>query len=366
MNAHCSWTPKIRISSWLIALGLLVLAPTAQALTTLCVSNSTELRSALLNNASDTLDIRVRSGVYLAGGQQFPFRALDRIATLSGGWSGAAGQCTTQSQNPAATLLDAQGSSSALQMEPVVGATSGALFLSNLSLTGGSSDFGGCLFVDFRQGSFTVVIDRIIVSGCQGSNLFGSAGGAYIRNWSASNITLRNSLISNNQGHTAGGVTVNSDHVDARTFLTNNTIVANASTFAPGAGGFSPPTQEATVGIITLRNNAIVGNQAFGNPVDLSFGQGPASSHVLRNNAVQVINGAANTNSQGTLVTSAPGFVGGGQYQLGSQSPLRNAGISLTVGEAGARDLDFGVRVQGGAIDIGAYEFDGLFGSGFE
>lgn len=366
MNEYTSRVMPAKLLSWIALFSALLLAPAAQALTTLCVSNSTELRSALLNGVKDTLDIRVRSGVYLTGGMQFGFRALDRIATMSGGWGGAPGQCTTQSQNPAATLFDAQGSSSVLQTEPVVGATGGALFLSNLSLTGGSSNLGGCLFVDFRQGSFTVVIDRIIVSGCVGGNLFGSAGGVYIRNISAANITLRNSLISGNQGHTAGGVTVISNHVDARTFLTNNAIVANNATFAPGAGGFSPPTNATTVGIITLRNNAVFDNQASSSPVDMSFPAGPTSSHVLRNNAVQIINGAANTNSQGTVVTSNPGFVGGGQYQLSAQSPLRNAGIALTAGESGARDLDFGVRVQGGVIDIGAYEFDGLFGNGFE
>lgn len=356
----------VKLLSWLLVLVALLGAPAAQALTTFCVRNSTELRTALLNVVNDTVDIRVRSGVYLAGGQQFPFRARDNLTTMSGGWSGASNQCTTQSQNPAATLLDAQGGSTVLQVERVTGATSGALFLSNLSLTGGSNGaFSGCMDINFSQGSFTVLIDRIIVSGCQASGA-DTAGGVSIRNSSASSITLRNSLISNNQGSRAGGITVQSNHVDARTFLTNNTIVANTTPTSLGAGGISLRRTEPTVGIITLRNNAVFGNQAFGSPMDMAFLAGPPSSHVLRNNGVQVLNGVANTNSLGTVTTNSPGFVGASQYQLMAQSPLRNAGISMSVGEAGARDLDFGERVQGGVIDIGAYEFDRLFGNGFE
>lgn len=355
---------------WIAATILVIcmaFAQPAQALTTICVSNSTELRAALASTTADTVDIRVRSGSYLTGGNYFSWSAFDtHIRSMSGGWTGAAGQCTSQTPNPALTLFDAQGSGYVLRMGQFSGASSGSLFLSNLSLTGGNlaSSSAGCLLVYMSLGNPTVLIDRVVIRGCQHTGGFGT-GAVAIESFTGANITMRNSLIADNQGAWTGGVTVSSNHVDARLFLHNNTIVDNIATTDARGGGFAPFS--TMIGIVTLNNNAILGNLSAGNARDLYFGGGPSSSHVLRNNATQVIIGESWTQSSGTLITTTPGFVSAGNnFRIAAGSPLRNAGIALTTPEIGTRDLDFGLRVQGGSIDIGAYEYDGLFANSFE
>ena len=343
----------------LAAFAALACAP-ASALTVACINNSVQLRDALTQSTSinDDVAIRLRSGFYTTSGNTFELYAEPGFTrSFTGGWNAG---CTLQTQSPTATVIDGGNLNSVLRVNHVGTFTNGSsTFIANLSISGGGDGNGaqGGLVVSAENGTPTVLIERIVVRAC-------TDNGVSIRNGTGANITLRNSLIADNLGNAA--VAVISSVAAANTYLTNNTIVGNRSTTPTLAGGVSRINSTPLAGNIHLRNNAIIGNFASdGSPLDVRFSVGNPSNHQLNNNAVQAF-GDDNFTANNTVMTSTPGFLGSNNFALRATSPLRNAGSTLNVIVVGPQDFDFNSRVLEAAIDIGAYEYEGLFRSSFE
>jgi len=64
--------------------------------------------------------------------------------------------------------------------------------------------------------------------------------------------------------------------------------------------------------------------------------------------------------------TGDPGFVAIGDPHLRSDSILIDSGVANPEGGSGSYDADGAVRVQGPAVDVGAFESDVVFEDGFE
>lgn len=360
-------TVAIRRAPIAFALGALLLAGGAEAATVLCVATSAQLRSASsqANLTDDDVEIRLRNGVYATGGTRFNFLVRTGFTTqVSGGWNAS---CTTQSQNPQATLLDGQLLNTVMFVSGEQTLPAGSFALSNLGITGGRTNSGpaGCLTISVEFGTPAVILDRLVVSGCD--NQFGAGGGIQLSTRTASVIYLRNSLISDSIGtqNGGGGVAVDSAHASANTFITNNTIVGNRSRQSV-AGGFVRTPGSNSAGTVFLRNNAIVGNfNSSGDPDDIEFRSGSAAENQLQNNAFAELFGS-NFTASGSVETSTPRFVGAGNYALRADSALRNAGIAVNTILAGTHDLSFSTRFRESSLDIGAYEYEGLLRSGFE
>jgi hypothetical protein len=174
------------------------------------------------------------------------------------------------------------------------------------------------------------------------------AGGGGAASWAA----LVNCTITNNTAGWAGGILSSK--------ATNCLIANNSATNYGGGSGYS-----------TLVNCTVSGNvlqTGYG-------GTGGGSSHDTLMNCI-VYNNIAPTGSNyysGTMTycctaplaggsgnfTSAPSFVnpGANDFHLQSNSPCINSGDNGFV--TSSTDLDGNARVVGGAVDMGAYEFQG-------
>ncbi len=205
--------------------------------------------------------------------------------------------------------------------------------LNNCVLNNNSSDSGG--------GAIGGVLNGCILS----NNIATDGGGA-------SQSTLNNCILTRNAANNMGGGAW-------RGVLNNCTITAN-SAFVSGGG-----VSEAALNNCTVTSNS----------VNSSIHGGGADASTL-NNCIVFFNMANNVNvvnwSGGTLnysctqplptngianVTSAPLFVAqaASNFRLQANSPCINSGRNLYA-PAGP-DLDGNPRIVGGAVDMGAYEF---------
>ncbi|EEF62075.1 choice-of-anchor Q domain-containing protein [Pedosphaera parvula] len=199
------------------------------------------------------------------------------------------------------------------------------------------------------------------------SNVASNGGGAY-------SGTLDNCMVTGNLATNGGGA--------AFSFLNNCRLSSNsASAFGGGAyyGGY--PSGGLTNCIlagnsaycgggayyVTLNNCTVTANSA-------SYLGGGTAGGTLNNCIIYYNDALTNANADyfGTLnycctvplpnngngnFTKAPLFVDqtGGDFHLQAGSPCINAGLNAYVQES--TDLDGNVRIRGGTVDVGAYEF---------
>lgn len=343
-------------------------APAAAA--TFCVSTPAEFRSAI--DAAETNgqnnEIRIRTGIYPTGGMPFEFSTSGNFSfTVTGGWSGGPGQCTTQLRNPALTVFDGGGSGQVMRIANINSTASAQLYAGNFALTGGSvqNGGGGCLGIVQNVGSPTMQVDRIIVTGCSNLGGAGTGGGVRISKSGPGTIVLSNSNVYDNTADRGAGVALSSVSGDGFVRVVGNTIVDNINQSGNGGAGLFHTNVGTPNGIIELRNNAILRNSSSsGAAADLLIPNGVPGVSAFRN--------ALSVPSQGPLqidsnfIVAEPRFIGASNYRLNSASPLRNAGAELSPSESVGRDLDFRPRVAEGVPDVGAYESAPVFISGFE
>jgi hypothetical protein len=119
--------------------------------------------------------------------------------------------------------------------------------------------------------------------------------------------------------------------------------------------GNEPPTGLFTSGTnIKIYNNTVYNNEYMG--ISVSGGSGEIRNNISYGNGNQNIASGKYTASNN--LTSNPNFVNGGasDFRLQSNSPAINAGVNLVDVPT---DKDGVLRPQGGAYDIGAYEYVG-------
>ncbi len=357
--------PTIAHTAVAVALGLA--AANGHAETTRCVANSAELRSALTMAVNDDLTVRIKVGTYQTGGDAFYAYLRQAYALrISGGWTGAAGECTVQTPNAALTVLDGVNDGFVMSFEHDDSLTTATGEMSNITFTGGVSSNGaaGCLNVYFDQGSPTVLFDRLRIVGCSNGGGGGTGGGLRVRNFAAAKFTLRNSLVALNTADRGAGIALQSNTAGAITYLINNTVVDNASSLANGGAGLFVSGSPTPAGTIELRNNAFASNTA--NAIDNDVFAAINSTGVIGfNNAYGAAPGGLTTDTGEKI--GNPGFRSMNDYRLAADSPLIDAGAPLSPDDAASHDLVFQTRVLGQAPDIGAYESNfAVFRNGFE
>ncbi len=321
---------------------VLTLLPMPASASLYCVSSMTGFQAALSSaglNAQDD-EFRFRSGT-IAVDQQLIFNVLDgHSVTMSGGWGAA---CNAEDGD--VTILDGQGTNGIL----FVNAFSGADFsVRRITFTNAAGDYagaGGALQVN-AAGNLTIESCRFFV------NRHSGGGGAFAV---AANGTMRvrNNLFFANQAVQYGAAEILANGNAA--YITSNTIVANSATDTGPYGGF----WLAGDAHFTLANNLFwVNSGADVNNTTVA---------TLLNNDVTNVAGNPPDASSAHNFSQAPIYAGGlFNFRQSSRSPLVNAGLDNPPGGLTAVDLDGATRIQPPHVDIGAYETDVIFYSGFE
>lgn len=346
------------------ALALLACAQGASA-AIFCVNTAGELIAALntaSNNGADDV-IRIKTGTYetASGANAFGYGSSENFdIALEGGWvTLVTFDCGRRVSDPMATVLSGSGVRRVLRMVTSPG-TSGDMSIENLSISdgnNGSEDGGGLKIGSGGLGTHNIRIERVFFD----SNVAQSfGGGAAIA--TSGIVELRNNLYFGNRSGSNGSAahvsTFHSNSTVVRSFIGNNTVVANScSAGAPGScvGGI----EVFGSGRATVYNNAFFAN-GFS---DVNFAG--ASGDLYFNNLDQF--GGTPVNVLGNVDLDDPLFANvlALDFRLRFESPLRDAGTtSFVLGEVDFADLP---RINGDGVDIGAFENDdAVLRDGFE
>ena len=329
-----------------------------------CVSTGIELRAALMTAAGNVGDneIRIRQGTLTLFDNTLPYEpAKTGNLTVSGGWTGASGQCTNQGRAHT-TVIDGQGNRQLFRIRPT--ATAGGLItISNLTLTGGyraSIVESAALDLSLPAGSSVSAKAEHLIIRDNDENHWG----AVVTLWAggSGSITFRNNLVTGNYAGSYGTIRA---AVAANTtmYFVNNTIADNRRTAYsahPSSG-----LELSGAGTFHLGNNVIVGNRdGQNNPSDVGvlWGQNPLWH--LSCNHIGQLSGTPTEND--STSTGDDVFEAGNGYRPKPGSALINSGDHHAIGGIPVVDLDGNARQQGSQIDRGAYEWKPLFANGFD
>ena len=336
----------------LVLLGLLAAPGISSALTTLCVSNSQQLASALqsVNAGADNLIlIKLRRGTYTPAAGSDGFRmSFDqningRIVEISGGWTGDGSSCSDKNLGAGGTWILGATGGSALRLDLPVGSSNSTVSVSDLSFTAPAGGSGACLRGSVNSTN-RLLIERVRFERCVTPS--GNAGSAVLIN-SGGDVSLRNVVVRGGVGTLTGGINVTTD--GGLTTLNHVSITANRSRQGSNPGGLFVNRMGSAQ--VYLNNSVVYGNVSPGGYSDIdSTGDAYfATSHVhfgtMNGSVVQSENRIGN-----------PGFVSPGNPGLRSDSSLIDEALANVSGGAGTFDVDGLPRIQGGIADIGAHE----------
>jgi CSLREA domain-containing protein len=211
-------------------------------------SGKCSLRAAV--NAADNL------------GRPVQIRLAKRAYTLSLGTS-------LTVANPAGTSIVGHGAAvtsivaAGSRVVDLTGSTqAGLLFLTSLTLTGGTADQGAGLFLDGQGGGATVVLDDVVVSGNTAST---HGGGVYLD--ADNTLYARDSRIVHNTASQGGGISASYADIS----LARTRVNANVSVGAYGAG------IDSDYGVFSMQGGSIAGNKV-GSATQSGTGGGIADS----------------------------------------------------------------------------------------
>ena len=339
-----------------VVIGLLaaLVLPACASATTVCVNPAIGLTGALktwndMNGGSMT--IKLVQGTYAFGNYYF-FNQQGTTLSVLGGYTAG---CASRTLNPVNTTIDGQNSGGLYL------ASGNDITIEGITFTGLKKALT-VAFDDFEDGSghaYTVRYNIFRDYQADGTdpNLFGAvvvdgspdSGGVYVhfQNNLVYNVSATNSL-------PTVSITSRDDGFIA---MTSNTIAGIGSGTAAAVNFYTPGSSGAAF----LENNIIFnGTQTS---LDFSSGAvGPYATYNLLGNTASNVNQGANAfaadaeNNYG-----APGFFNTSvhDYHLANNAFLTvNTGGSSAFNPDGlpAHDLDGGKRVNGSAIDRGAYE----------
>ncbi len=392
-QASSSGRGRNGVGRWLVGLAVALAATAITAApaqagtvppTIYCVSDVTQLKNALATIAvtQGSFDLRIRTGYYpltsSAGPGQINYGLRLRssfqsnatqpdTARISGAWNSG---CTQQSEVisvATSTLIDGQNQTGLLEVDSawsLAGLPPTEPFdlrIDRLQFANGSDGvFNECVRIvangDTTSRPLNVTIERIRVELCAGTGLVSSALGT---------VTVRNSVFLGNDNAITPGVNITANEGTAS--LYNSTFRFNRM------GTASSASQVRVMGPTTY-----VFNNIF---ADADYAGGAArdilvsGTSFVRNNRVvgSVVNLFGGAVIQSGNTTAAPGFAAAFGPQLAASSALRDLGLNAVPSPGfGNRDFVGNVRVQGAAVEIGAYELeplalpDRVFSNGFE
>lgn len=225
---------------------------------------------------------------------------------------------------------------------------SSTLTMTDVNIIDNSAYLGGGIFNGYSS---------IVLTNASITDNYSNTNGGGIYNSYSSSVVLTNASITNNQAAMHGGGIFN--EYNASTVLTNATISKNSATYY-GGGIFN--SNESS---LEANNSIIWGNESdWGYEI---FNSGSTSTNLdycLYGTAYRNIHmTSASTFAANHSITIAPLFTDptNGDFTLQPGSPAVNAASNALYTNAGGNlqnDLDVAgtPRMQGGIIDIGAYE----------
>jgi hypothetical protein len=245
--------------------------------------------------------------------------------------------------------------------------------LSNLIISGNvaTDGQGGGMF---NENNSSPILTNVSISGNLATN-----GGGGILNVNSS-PTLTNVTISGNDGTYGGGGIANANSSPT---LTNVIISGNSASFGSGGGMFnyssSPILTNVTISGNTsayigggmrneysspkLYNSIVLGNNSgifnISSTIDVQYSLVEGETSTANGN----INATGITTSSVFVAPQVPGLSTTGNYLLINTSIVRNSGNNTLYENTGGnlitdKDLADNLRLSGGTIDMGAYEYE--------
>lgn len=329
-----------------------------------CVGTEQELSDAFAAAGENGLadEVRLRAGTFFSDVQPlasgFTLSVLDgRGVVISGGWNA---DCSSERLDPTLTAIDGNYAMRVMTIAATLSSQE-PVAVRWLTLRHGVGQRGYALWIAATNYQVPVfIVENCIVRDNRNWDGYWSLGAVVLEGDGV--FVLRNSLFVGNRGSAGSALFLAAAMHDGdiypaivnNTFVNNETMDDNALTIYSAGGP------------MTFENN-IVWNSIHGSATANDFMGFTAS--VLRNNDIErvdlVSGGGPGPESGGNLAVD-PGFVGPDNFRLRADSPLRGQGWGMPYGGFGDVDLDGAPRVEGGGVDMGAYESDRLFTDGFE
>ena len=333
----------------LVLLALLAAPGLSSALTTLCVSNSQQLASALqsVNSGADNVIlIKVRRGTYAppagSSGFSLSLNTSNRIVDVSGGWSGAASSCTDKTIGASGTTILGGAGGTALKFRLPASGGYSAVNTSDFTFNAPDGGDAACLHGSVSATNSTAV-ERVRLERCTSS----SHTGSFLLVNSGGEAIVRNSVIRGGEGLRTGGINIDSS--GGITHLNHLSITANVARQGGNPGGLyvncNTPCQ------VLVENSVAWGNHGGDEFFDINDN---GSGYVALNHVrYGMLNGSVAMDGSSF---GDPGFVAFGNPGPRSGSPLLNTGRATVSGGPSTYDVDGKPRLQGNAPDIGAHE----------
>jgi hypothetical protein len=336
-----------------VALALAGLPGLGRAITTLCVHDSQELRTALSTatmSGDSPIVINLRQGTYNASdaGSAFFLQMShsNQLIGISGGWSGDNGACTQHSNNPALTTLSGVAGGTLSVATHVGNEVNNSLYISDITITNPNGANAACLVGNINA-SGSLKLERSRLELCYTPNGpfavdFKNMGGKL----DVIDVAMRFAQADDGMRvYMPSGGTTN---------LSQLSITANVT--LPGHHALNITNFGGTANL----SNSVI----WGSTDEDIVVVGSGVTNLARVHYDDLVgNPTSNTNH----TTGDPGFVVAGDPHLRADSPLVNSGIASPVGGTGNYDADGTARLQGVKVDVGAYELsDAIFAAGFE
>ncbi len=359
----------MRIHDFVLGVGLLLAGSASAATNVACVGSAGELTNALagLSTSSantDADEIRIMVGSYAApAGGWTGTVTTHHDLTVRGGYLD--GACVQQTLDASMTVLDGNDAAGVLTIETPLEPNSnievsGLSFQHGSGMTPFNSSAGGLKIGDPDPISGgNILIERNIFRNNSGHAGLGShAVGGLLAATDGQSLIVRGNLFADNSAPNAA----------AAYLYSNNEIDVSNNTFTGNQSLDSDQPTRVMLGFFTsagmnLSNNIFWGNSLDTDVFDIDM-SGDFTAATLVNNDIESSTGTA-ASAAGTLHL-APAFAGAGNFRLTHLSQLIDAGTGDPAGGSTGIDLDGAPRIDGSAIDVGAYESSFLFVDGFD